>query len=268
MKVTISDPSGTDLQRSRGLIWFNRTNWNQAQTVTVTARQDDDAEDDTVTLSHAVSGADYGVNGVTADSVSVTIDDDDLVSTGVALSVNTPAVDEDASVTDVIVTGTLNGVARAESTILTVRVGASDDAAIAGADYIAVDDLTLTIPSGQVSGTATFTLTPLEDRIDEPDEAVSIAGTSQVAGFAVTGTTLSITDNDERGVTVSPTDLTLAEGAGATYTVVLDTEPTETVTVTPSLSGSPDLTFTPPSLTFTPSDWDTGADDDPLRDRG
>ena len=257
VKVTISDPSGTDLQRSRGLIWFNRTNWNQAQTVTVTARQDDDAEDDTVTLSHAVSGADYGVNGVTADSVSVTIDDDDLVSTGVALSVNTPAVDEDASVTDVIVTGTLNGVARAEPTILTVSVGASDDAATAGADYIAVDDLTLTIPSGQASGTATFTLTPLEDRIDEPDEAVSIAGTSQVAGFAVTGTTLSINDNDERGVTVSPSVLTLTEGATATYTVVLDTEPTQTVTVTPTVSGSPDVTFMPSSLTFTSSDWDT-----------
>ena len=257
VKVTISDPSGTDLQRSRGLIWFSRTNWDQAQTVTVTARQDDDAEDDTVTLSHAVSGADYGVNGVTADSVSVTIDDDELVSSGVALSVNTPAVDEDASITDVIVTGTLNGVARAEPTILTVSVGASDDAAIAGADYVAVADLTLTIPSGQASGTATFSLTTMEDRIDEPDEAVSITGTSQDAGFEVIGTTVAITDNDERGVTVSPTDMTLAEGASATYTVVLDTEPTETVTVTPSVSGSPDLTFVPPSLTFTPSDWDT-----------
>ena len=257
VKVTISDPSGTDLQRSRGLIWFNRTNWDQAQTVTVTARQDDDAEDDTVTLSHTVSGADYGVNGVTADSVSVTIDDDKLVSSGVALSVNTPAVDEDASITDVIVTGTLNGVARAEPTILTVSVGASDDAAIAGADYVAVADLTLTIPSGQASGTATFSFTPINDFIDERVEAVSITGATEVAGFAVTGTTLSINDNDERGVTVSPSVLTLTEGASATYTVVLDTEPTENVTVTPSVSGSPDVTFTPASLTFTPSDWDT-----------
>ena len=138
VKVTLSDPSGTDLQRSRGLIWFNRTNWSVAQTVTVTAHQDDDAEDDTVTLSHRVSGADYGVNGVTADPVIVTIN-----------------------------------------------------------------------------------------------------------------------DNDERGVTVSPSVLTLTEGAAATYTVVLDTEPTQTVTVTPSVSGSPDVTFVPPSLTFTPSDWDT-----------
>ena len=257
VKVTLSDPSGTDLQRSRGLIWFNRTNWDQAQTVTVTAHQDDDAEDDTVTLSHAVSGADYGVNGVTADSVSVTIDDDELVSSGVEFSVNTPAVDEDASVTDVIVTGTLNGVARAEPTILTVSVGASDDAAIEGADYVAVDDLSLTIPSGQTSGTATFTFTPLEDRIGERVEAVSITGTTEVAGLAVTGTTLSIHDNDERGVTVTPSVLTLSEGASATYTVVLDTEPTQTVTVTPLLAtgSSSDVTVSA-ALTFTSTNWD------------
>ena len=256
VKVTISDPSGTDLQRSRGLMWFTRTNWSVAQTVTVTAHEDDDAEDDTVTLLHTVSGADYGVNGVTADPVSVTIDDDEPVSSGVALSVNTTAVDEDASVTDVIVTGTLNGVARAAPTILTVSVGASDDAAIAGSDYVAVDDLTLTIPSGQSSGTATFTFTAINDFIDERVEAVSITATTEVAGYAVTGTTLSITDNDERGVQITPTAFTLPEGGNEAYTVVLTSQPTGGVTVTPSMSGSPDVTFTPSILTFTTSDWD------------
>ena len=117
--------------------------------------------------------------------------------------------------------------------------------------------LSLTIPSGQASGTATFTLTAIDDFIDERVEAVSITGTIQDAGFEVIGTTLSITDNDERGVTVSPGALTLSEGAGATYTVVLDTEPTEIVTMTPLVSGSRDLTFMPSSLTFTPSDWST-----------
>ena len=71
------------------------------------------------------------------------------------------------------------------------------------------------------------------------------------------GTTLSIADNDERGLTVAPTVLTLTEGTSATYTVVLDTEPTGTVTVSPTVSGSPGLTIEPENLTFTPSDWDT-----------
>ena len=259
--VTPSLGSGdTDVTVSAALT-FTPTDWNQAQTVTVSAARDVDAANDTATIGHAIAGADYGANSATADDVAVTADDvavtveDD--ETAVTLTVNPTTVDEDGGGTTVTVTGTLDGVTRDAPTTLTVSVGAADDAAAEGTDYAAVNDLSLTIPTGQASGTATFTLTVTDDVIDEPDEAVSITGTSQDAGFEVIGTTLAITDNDERGVTVSPTDMTLAEGASATYTVVLDTEPTETVTVTPSVIGSPDLTFTPSSLTFTSSDWDT-----------
>ena len=147
VRVTISGTTGTDLRRSRSFLSFRTSNWNEPQTVTVTARQDEDAEDDTVTISHAVSGADYEANGVTVDAVSVTIDDDDRVSTGVDLSVSHRSFDEDASFTGVIVTGTLNGIARAEPTTVTVSVGASEDAATEGTDYVAVDDLGLTIPA-------------------------------------------------------------------------------------------------------------------------
>ena len=255
VRVTISGTTGTDLRRSRTVLSFRTSNWNEPQTVTVTARQDEDAEDDTVTIVHAVTGADYGANGVTADAVSVTIDDDDVVSTGVELSVSPMSIDEDASFTGVVVTGRLNGVTRAEPTTVTVSVGASDDAAIAGTDYVAVDDVSLTIPAGQASATAIFVFSPMEDRIDEPDEAVSITGTTEVADFEVTGTTLTIEDNDERGVTVSPTDLSLAEGESATYTVVLTSEPTGDVTVTPSVSGRADVTVSA-ALTFTATDWD------------
>ena len=251
--VALSTSGSSDVTVSAALT-FTPADWNQAQTVTVSAARDVDAANDTATIGHTIAGADYGANSATADDVPVTVEDDE---TAVTLTVNPTAVDEDGSGTTVTVTGTLDGVTRDAPTTLTVSVGVSDDAATEGTDYAAVNDLSLTIPTGQASGTATFTLTATDDVIDEPDEAVSITGTSQDAGFEVIGTTLAITDNDERGVTVSPTDLTLAEGASATYTVVLDTEPTETVTVTPSVSGSPDLTFTPSSLTFTSSDWDT-----------
>ena len=251
--VTPSVSGRADVTVSAALT-FTATDWDQAQTVTVSAAQDADASNDKATIKHAVSGADYGANGAMADDVSVTVDDDE---TAVLLTVNPAAVDEDAEAITATVTATFDGVTRAEPTILTLTVGASDDAAIAGTDHVAVDDLSLTIPAGQASGTASFTFTPLEDRIDERVEAVSITGTTEAAGFGVSGTTLSITDNDERGVTVSPTDLSVSEGASATYTVVLDTEPTETVTVTPSVSGSPDVAFEPSSLTFTMSDWAT-----------
>ena len=252
--VTPSFGSGdTDVTVSAALM-FTGENWDQAQTVTVSAARDADAGNDMATITHAVSGADYGENGVTPADVSVTVDD---AETAVTLTVNPAAVDEQGGATSVTLIGTLEGVTRDAPTTLALSLGAAGDTAIAGSDYVALNDLNLTIPSGQASGTASFTLTAIDDLIDEPDKSLSITGTSQDTGLEVIGTTLSITDNDERGVTVSPGVLTFSEGASATYTVVLDTEPTEVVTVTPSLGGSPDLTFEPSSLTFTPSDWDT-----------
>ena len=256
VRVTISGTTGTDLRRSRSFLSFRTSNWNEPQTVTVTARQDDDTDDDTITISHAVFGADYGANGVTADAVTVSIDDDDVVSTGVELSLNPGSIEEGAGFSGLVLTGRLNGVPRDEPTNVTVSVGASDDAAVAGTDYMAVDDLSLTIPSGQARATAIFVFRPMEDRIDERVEAVSITGTTDVEGFEVSGTTLSIADNDERGVQIMPTALTVAEGGNETYSVVLTSEPTGEVMVTPSVKDNADVTFIPAALTFTASDWD------------
>ena len=61
------------------------------------------------------------------------------------------------------------------------------------------------------------------------------------------------------GVTVSETALTVPEGGSASYTVVLDTQPTADVTITVARSpaGDDDLTASPDTLTFTNSDWST-----------
>ena len=68
---------------------------------------------------------------------------------------------------------------------------------------------------------------------------------------------LTLEDDDARGVTVSETGLDIAEGGGGTYTVVLDSQPTGQVTVTPArTSGDADVTVSG-ALTFTADDWDT-----------
>ena len=63
----------------------------------------------------------------------------------------------------------------------------------------------------------------------------------------------------------------MPENGNATYTVVLDTEPTAAVTVTVAKTpgGDDDLTVNPTALTFTTGDWSTAqtvtvsaADDD------
>ena len=57
---------------------FTTGNWATAQTVTVTAVQDDNADDETVEVSHMVASTDDAVyDAVTAAGVSVDVDDDD-----------------------------------------------------------------------------------------------------------------------------------------------------------------------------------------------
>ena len=259
--VTPSRTAGSslDVTFSPASLTFTTGNWDTAQTVTVSAAEDADAEADAATIEHAVAGGDYGSNGVTASDVAVTVNDNETASTAVTLTVDVTSVDEAAGATTVTVTGTLDGAPFTSATSVTVAVGAAGDAAAEGTDYATVADFTLTIDADQTSGTATFTLAPTNDDVDEGDEALSVTGTTAaVTGLSVTGTTVTIEDDDERGVTVTPTSLTVAEGGGKTYTVVLDSEPTADVTVTPSRTAgsSPDVTFSPASLSFTADDWD------------
>ncbi len=212
-------------------------------TVTITGVNNDvDAADKSVTVSATVSGG----NGVGAPtSQTLTITDDDVAPTGVALAVSPASVGENAGTTLVTVTATVEGgttfsqaravtveggttfsQARAvtvggrmtfsQAQVVTVRVGALHDAATEGTDYATVADWTLTIGAGQTSGTGTFTLTPLQDEVDEgTGEAVSVSGT--LSGVTVTGTTLTIMDDEaaSTGVALAVSPASVAEDGGA-----------------------------------------------------
>ena len=69
--LTLSGLSGTDT------LTFSTTTWDDAQTVTVKAREDTDAANDSVTLVHTAAGGEYA--GAKSD-VAVTVDDDETVS--------------------------------------------------------------------------------------------------------------------------------------------------------------------------------------------
>ena len=55
--VAITGTTGTDLNLDSTSLTFTTSNWNTAQTVTVTAGEDDDGANDTATLLHTASGA-------------------------------------------------------------------------------------------------------------------------------------------------------------------------------------------------------------------
>ncbi len=117
------------------------------------------------------------------------------------------------------------------ATVATVTLTASHDA------DAEEDTITVTIPAAH-TGNPRLTATGL-----------SGGATGSRDGNGV----ITVSDDEERGITLSPTSLTVTEGGSGRYTVALDTQPTGAVTVTISGHAGSDLTVTPTSLTFNSS---------------
>ena len=78
MTVTINDPSNTDVTAEPASLTFSSTDWNTPKTVTVNAAQDADAEDETATVTHTVTSTDSIYSGASANSVAVSVTDDEV----------------------------------------------------------------------------------------------------------------------------------------------------------------------------------------------
>ena len=163
-------------------------------------------------------------------------------------------VGEDAG--NVALTATLDAPAPHGGITLRLFPG-PDDTAAQDADYTMPDSIN--IPAGERSGTALVRVT--DDALDEDDETANITAFAALFdGDLIGKAVLTITDDDTAGVTVSAASpLTVAEGASASYTVVLDSQPTADVTVTPTSDDPGAATVSPASHVFSPSGWNTPA---------
>ena len=224
-----------------------------AASATLSVATEDDATPEpggTVT-AEVRTGTGYTVG--TPGRAEVTVLDNDAST--LTLTATPGEVAEAANATEVTVTAAWAAGRRAAATELTVRVGSSGDAATEGTDYTAVDDLTLTIAAGAAKTSGTFTLAPVNDALDENDETLTV--TTAAAGLTVNPASVTILDNDRRGIVVQPETLTMTEGDDDTYTVVLTSQPTGTVTVSSSVSGNSDVSVSAEVLTFTSGTWST-----------
>ena len=85
--VTVAGHVGTDVTANPTTLTFTMSNWETAQTVTVTADDDADTTDDSVALTHSAASADSGYSGITIAGVAVTVNDNDtaqVLGVGVA----------------------------------------------------------------------------------------------------------------------------------------------------------------------------------------
>ena len=210
---------GTDYDENTTALLFTGTA-NETKTFTVSTTEDT-VQESNETFTVGLSVSDTSLDLTDDDTGTGTIyDDDDTPS--VNLSVNPTSVGEGDGVTPVTVTAAFsNNTTYGEATTVTVSVGADGDSAASGADYGAVADFTVTIPAGQTSGSAPFTLTPVDDTLIEGDETITVSGTNEI--LTVTGTSLALTDNDDDGamaIVLSAKPKSVGEGDGATSVTV------------------------------------------------
>ena len=189
---------------------------------------------------------------------AMTINDNDTtLSNRVDISVSPTEVREMDGPTTVTVTAELNNAAFERETELIVQVVGGT--ATEGTDFTSVGDFTLTIPAGEVSGTASFTLTPVDDGlVEDALETITVSATTLAIGLTVAppgGVTLQLRDSNVREVSIVPTEIVLDEGDSDSYTVALTSQPTGTVTVTQAVDSGEGLTLGFASLTFDANNW-------------
>ena len=141
----------------------------------------------------------------------------------------------------------------------TVTVSVAPDSPATSSDYSLSTNRVLTIAADATTSTGTVTIAGVDNDVDAPDKTVTVKGAA-VNGLGAADPAdveLTLEDDDTRGVTVSASTLDIPEGNSATYTVVLTSQPTADVTVTPSRSsGDADVTVSG-ALTFTALNWST-----------
>ena len=248
--VTVDADAGT--AGAQNTLLFHAMNWNAPQTVTAHAAEDDDGESESVMLTHDPSGADYGE--VENADVSFTVTDND--AKGATLSTTALNVQENGSATYTLVLNT-EPVGGAVSVPLGVGVAAN---------IVTRSPSALTFTAQNWDAPQTVTVTGVDDA-NTGNEIVALGHTPTGGGYngvVVSNVNVTTVDDDVAGLKVSPVNLTVAEGATATYTVRLNVAPTGTTTVTvggatAKLAADAD-TGTPgdqTTLSFDAANWDT-----------
>ena len=246
--VTIRSRDEGEGRASPASLTFTTTDWSRARTVTVMGVDDPvDDGDATYVVRLSSSSGDPSYHGL-VDEVSVTTTDDDAAPT-VALSVAPATIAENGGAATV--TATLSHPSAAATTVTVTAVPGL---------YTVDGDTAIVIAAGATANASdTVTVAAVDDAIDNAaDRAGAVTGeaANAMGVDAVTGATLTLADDDTKGLAFAPEMMATEAGdpAGAGYTVALESEPTGPVTVAVA-SGNPDVTVTPDSLTFTATDW-------------
>ena len=267
-EVTITPTSATPAAAtvSPGTLTFTTTNWSSAQTVTVTGVDDntDQSGNRSVTISHSAASTDANYNGNTISiaNVTATVVDNDTA----AVNISTATV----SVTEASGAGRTNTYTVVLATRPTHGVTITPTSETPAAATVSPGTLTFTTTNW--NSAQTVTVTGVDDNMDQSgNRSVTISHSAASTDANYNGNTISIAnviatvvDNDGAGLSINetgtPKETRVTEtGSGNTdtYTVVLDSQPTASVTIVATSGDLAVARVSPATLTFTTSNWNT-----------
>jgi hypothetical protein len=216
---------------------------------------DDAAVEGSETFNVALSTPTGGATLGSPSSAMVTITDNDVAPAGtIQFNSTTYSVGEAGGNATLTVTrmGGSNGAISA--TYSFADITATGGSTCAGAADYDNDGGSVMFGDGDTTD-KTISVPICSDAVDESDETFSATLSGANVGTP-SSATVTITDDDTAGVTFTETggSTDIAEGGATdTYSVVLNSQPTGDVTITPSPDAQ--VTVNPTSLTFTPANW-------------
>lgn len=237
--VEISGASGSDLTLDQTSLTFTIDDWSIPQNVNVSARHDDDAEDEQVTLTLRADGGGYkGIRG----NVTVTIEDDDpplLIILPRELTINEGE----------------NGTFTVElkhppssSSLVTVEITPRPGT------ELSVNPSTLRFTAGDSDTPQMVTVNALTDP-DAFDDHETLDLTASGGGYdgVVDSVAVTIIDDEELNLIIEPNSISVIEGEDGTFEVRLSETPLGEVTV--NTGSASELTVSPAELTFPQDEW-------------
>ena len=247
--AVVVDDTDTGNPGDQNTLTFTSSNWNTPQTVTLTAQQDDNGFDESVTIAHAAAtttNSEY--RNVSGNFMAAVTDDE---TPAITLSATTLSVQEQNSATYTV-------------RLATEPVGGSVTVDVTGAaDGLSASPTRLVFTAGNWDTERTVRITAANDQ-DGDSEVVTFSHAASGADYgSVPAATIvaTSTDNDTPSLQVTPTTLEVDENSNGTYRVRLNTQPTANVTVTVSgAAGAVTVDTATTSgdqntLTFTTTTW-------------
>lgn len=254
--VTTGSPLDVSIQNSS--LTFTSANWDQPQTVTLTAIDDVTADGNMLSSlmfsRRANSSAPYGLTP--SQTISVRKIDNELASFVIQQSAGSTVVNESGTIDTIRISLT----SRPVGTVV-VQI-ASDDAS-----EVRLSPTVLTFTASNWNIAQSVNVTGIDDLLADGNQTANItvsvnAALSQGAYSSTPAVTILSTtvDNEIAGLIISQTDgTTVVSEAGSSDTVAirLASAPIGTVRVLVSASDASEASASPLTLTFTPANWQT-----------